>query len=78
MGGKFSPVIIVVLVLVVVAIGALIFQVYTTGSVGGDGGKQQSGKSENVDTKPLLKISKEYEEGSVVRSNTRGYSFNRR
>lgn len=66
MGGKFSPVIIIVLVLVVVAIGALIFQVYTTGSVGGDNGKQQTAKNETVDTKPLIKISKEFEEGSVV------------
>jgi len=66
MGGKLSPIIIVVLVLVVIAVGALIFQVYTTGSVSGDNGKQPGGNTENVDTKPLIKISKEYEEGSVV------------
>ena len=65
MGGKLSPVIIVVLVLVVIAIGMLIFSLLTSDNdtpSPNQSGSNQSGTSEEIiDEKPILNLSKDFE-----------------
>ena len=65
MGGKVSPVIIVVLVLVVIAIGMLIFSLLTsdndTPSTNQSGSNQSGTSEEIIDEKPILNLSKDFE-----------------
>ena len=65
MGGKLSPVIIVVLVLVVIAIGMLIFSLLTsdndTPSTNQSGSNQSGTSEEIIDEKPILNLSKDFE-----------------
>lgn len=61
MGGKFSPIIIGVLIVVVIAIGVLIYTTLTTDSSTGNKVGNQPGTSQEETSKPVLNLSKKYD-----------------